>query len=489
VTRTKEQYEQWHIRDCARCGRRASKAANWEGAICRTCYDKALQIRGCCPVCSADRLLPGRRTDGVAICRDCAGITRDFYCNRCGAERHLHTGRLCTRCTLTDHLHQVLDDGTGRVHPPLVPLIEALVGTPRPKNGLNWLRSPQVRALLGDLASGQLLLSHEALQELPNWRTVAHLRDLLMTCGILPTVDKQLLHAQTWLHHRLTGLGTSPHHQLLRQFGLWHQIPRLRARVRTRPLTEAARRFAGEQSTQAERFLGWLDQRSRRLTDCTQADLDAWQAQAVGHHKNNLRAFLAWAISAQQMPKLTLPPVQIRAGERLTQARRLTLLRRLLTDERPPTRSRAAACLMLLYAQPASRIVRLTIDDIVHDRDQILLRLGEPPMPLPGPLASLILELAANRQNMNTAANPTCRWLFPGKRAGQPLHPKTLLALIHDLGVPAGATRTAALRQLVIQAPAPVVADALGYHNKHVTKVLADAGGTWKTYVPGDHSR
>jgi integrase len=189
------------------------------------------------------------------------------------------------------------------------------------------------------------------------------------------------------------------------------------------------------------------------------------------------------------MPKLTLPPVQIRAGERLTQARRLTLLRRLLTDERPPTRSRAAACLMLLYAQPASRIVRLTIDDIVHDRDQILLRLGEPPMPLPGPLASLILELAANRQNMNTAANPTCRWLFPGKRAGQPLHPKTLLALIHDLGVPAGATRTAALRQLVIQAPAPVVADALGYHNKHVTKVLADAGGTWKTYVPGDHSR
>jgi hypothetical protein len=193
---------------------------------------------------------------------------------------------------------------------------------PRPKNGLNWLRSPQVRALLGDLASGQLPLSHEALQELPNWRTVAHLRDLLMTCGILPTVDKQLLHAQTWLHHRLTGLGASPHHQLLRQFGLWHQIPRLRARARTRPLTEAARRFAGEQFTQAERFLDWLDQRSRRLTDCTQADLDAWQAQAAGHHKNNLRAFLAWAISAHQMPKLTLPPVQIRAGERLTQARR-----------------------------------------------------------------------------------------------------------------------------------------------------------------------
>jgi len=36
--------------------------------VCPICRTKALQIRGCCPVCSADRLLPGRRTDGAAIC-------------------------------------------------------------------------------------------------------------------------------------------------------------------------------------------------------------------------------------------------------------------------------------------------------------------------------------------------------------------------------------------------------------------------------------
>jgi hypothetical protein len=84
-----------------------------------------------------------------------------------------------------------------------------------------------------------------------------------MACCVLPTVDKQLLHAQTWLHHRLTALAGNPHHQLLRQLGLWHQIPRLRARAARRPLTEAARRFAGAQFTQAERFLIWLDQRDR----------------------------------------------------------------------------------------------------------------------------------------------------------------------------------------------------------------------------------
>jgi hypothetical protein len=209
-----------------------------------------------------------RREDQAAICRDCAGVTRDFFCDRCGFEGHLHTGRLCTRCILSDQLHQVLDDGTGRVHPPLVALLNAVVAMPRPKNGLSWLRSEQVRQLLGDLATDRIALTHEALQELPNWRTVAHLRDLLMTCGVLSMADKQLLHAQTWLHHRLTALADSPHHQLLRQFGLWHQIPRLRRRAQTRPLTDASRRSAGEQFTQAEQarnLLMDLDDRADRF--------------------------------------------------------------------------------------------------------------------------------------------------------------------------------------------------------------------------------
>ncbi len=63
-----------------------------------------------------------------------------FFCDRCGFEGHLHTGRLCTRCTLSDQLHQALDDGSGRVHPPLAPLMAAVVAMPEPKNGLSWRR-------------------------------------------------------------------------------------------------------------------------------------------------------------------------------------------------------------------------------------------------------------------------------------------------------------------------------------------------------------
>src|SRR6185503_21385937 len=127
-------------------------SANWsDGPICRTCYERATRDRGRCPGCGTERLLPGRDAAGIAICRDCAGISRDFFCGRCGFEGLLLGGRLCERCTLSDRLTALLDDGTGRIHPQLVPLHELLVSLDRPTSWLIWLRNPQVPSLLRDL--------------------------------------------------------------------------------------------------------------------------------------------------------------------------------------------------------------------------------------------------------------------------------------------------------------------------------------------------
>jgi hypothetical protein len=65
----------------------------------------------------------------------------------------------------------------------------------------------------------------------------------------------------------------------------------------------------------------------------------------------------------------------------------------------------------------------------------------------------MLTELAADRANMNTAANPACLWLFPGGRAGQPLTPGALVQQFRAPGVAATQTRTAAFRQLVLQPP------------------------------------
>ncbi|MFJ3926318.1 hypothetical protein [Streptomyces sp. NPDC090022] len=161
-----------------------------------------------------------------------------------------------------------------------------------------------------------------------------------------------------------------------------------------------------------------------------------------------------------------------------------------LTDTEEPVRLRVAGVIVLLYAQPVSRIVRLSIDDVIRDGDVVLLRLGEPASPVPDPVAALLLEHTANRDNMNTATNPASRWLFPGRRAGQPARPDHLPALLNEVGVPAAAARGAALRQQLLELPGPVVADVLGYHDKTTSRLVRETGsGSWSRYAPGDHTR
>ena len=87
---------------------------------------------------------------------------------------------------------------------------------------------------------------------------------------------------------------------------------------------------------------------------------------------------------------------------------------------------------------------------------------------------------------MRTATNRDARWLFPGRRAGQPLTLDTMAPLIRALGVPTLPGRLAALRQLVLQAPAPVVAQALGFHHHTTQRHHTAAGGTWNRYAGRD---
>ncbi|WP_222109688.1 hypothetical protein [Streptomyces cupreus] len=103
---------------------------------------------------------------------------------------------------------------------------------------------------------------------------------------------------------------------------------------------------------------------------------------------------------------------------------------------------------------------------MIRDGVTVLLRLGEPASPAPAPVASLLLEHIADRDNMNTATNPASRGFSP-----------------------AAAARGAAIRQQLLEMPIPVVAEALGYHDKTTTRLRNETGGAWSRYAPEDHSR
>ncbi|MFG3383349.1 hypothetical protein [Streptomyces sp. NPDC047999] len=156
------------------------------------------------------------------------------------------------------------------------------------------------------------------------------------------------------------------------------------------------------------------------------------------------------------------------------------------------------AALVLLYAQPVSRIVRLTIDDVTDDETTDTVQLGDPPSPLPEPVAVLMRAYIQSRQHLPYASSRSSQWLFPGRQPGQPMNPVSLQVHLREIGVPPQRGRTSAIRQLVLQAPAPVIVKALGYHDKvchqrqparTATRLGTEAGGTWSRYAPGDHQR
>jgi hypothetical protein len=65
---------------------------------------------------------------------------------------------------------------------------------------------------------------------------------------------------------------------------------------------------------------------------------------------------------------------------------------------------------------------------------------------------------------MNTATNHNSHhWLFPGRNADQPVTPGTLRMACIKMGTDLTPANRSALRQLVLEAPPPVVADMLGY--------------------------
>jgi hypothetical protein len=462
-------------RTCCRCGNfRFAHGVLPDGHICSQCLRAALRDVRACPGCGRVRPLIGRQ-DGTPACRECAGITREFTCRHCGYEGEFCIARICLFCRNARKLAGFLDDGTGHPSKELAPLADYVRERMNPKRVECWINIPGTRLLLADLATGRLAVSHDALAAREDWSKAAYMRDLLVASGVLPPVDRQLATFESWLRRRLDGLRGHPHHRLLREFGLWHQLPRMRAAAAARPLRQTAAKYAKIRFRAAEDFLTWTSARGLRPADVAQADIDDFYNSHKAHLKQAIRAFLTWAIDTGHVPRRGVPVLRFGKGPGLTQDERIGLIRRFVVSDSLPLHLRAVTCLMLLYAQPLSRIVRLTASDVIRDDGDVYIQFGTPPAPLPEPFAALIEEQAT--------ASGGDSWLFPGRNAAQPRSYTGVYHALRDAGLPMRNARTSALRDLVLQAPAPVVADALGFHQTTTTRQFTAAGGRWSRYA------
>lgn len=160
------------------------------------------------------------------------------------------------------------------------------------------------------------------------------------------------------------------------------------------------------------------------------------------------------------------------------------MVRRMLHDpESASIEDRAAACLVLLYAQPVAKIVALTVDDIDLTDERTYLRLGPDPLLLLPPLDRLVTALPVAKPfgAARTLADP--RWLFPGKTAGQHQHPKSLMGRLNGLGIITRASRNTAMLHLAATVPPAVFASLIGVSIGAATKWAEYAGSNWTTYA------
>jgi hypothetical protein len=190
------------------------------------------------------------------------------------------------------------------------------------------------------------------------------------------------------------------------------------------------------------------------LGDCTQADIDRWFAAASRTEQDLVRPLLTWAIRRHLTRRLRLPPVVRPAVAPISQTQRLELIRRVHDDDSIPLQDRVVALLILLYAQPLIKIA----GSPWPTSNSTLARFGCASASVrrcrssrrSPPCCSTTSPLAQTRP---PPPNPASTLLFPGRRAGQPIHPGSQRLRLHRLGIPNINGRTRAIRELLIQAP------------------------------------
>lgn len=466
-----------------------SVACTWpEGLICPGCRSAALETFGICAGCGVDRLLPGLGPSGQRWCTDCAGGLGDFSCTRCGREGRRVQRGTCGWCVLTDRVNELLDDGTGQIPTELRPLAEHITAMARPRSGILWLSRPGPAGILRAIVRGQVPRTHEGIHTLEPARSAIYIRDLMVAAGVLPPVDRRLFLFEQWWPTWLETVEDREQHRTLRYFITWHVLRTMRAATTTSPLSHQRPQQARYQLRIAARFLTDLAAASQRLDTCTQAHLDRVLAHANHSTRTELRPFLQWAMRTRRMPRLQLPPRPDSAVRLITQAQRVTLIARIYHGEQMDPLDRVLALLVLLYAQPLARIQHLTLADIhIDDDGQMLLKLGDPPAPVPAPFDTVLADYIATRHNLMTATNPTSQWLFPGRRAGQPLQINSMRLRLTNLAIPNLPARSRAIRELLRQAPPAVVASMLNYNADTAEQIATEYGATWKHYPAGDH--
>lgn len=471
---------------CCRCGSHYQVAARWpDGSICGYCYVQAKRTTGQC-ACGHNGVLPGMIDDRPA-CRKCSGVKLNVDCAECGAEAELYAQGRCWTCTLNRAVDRSLTNfETGEMSPQLSTLATALKSMRRSNSGLTWIRQKHVAAFLDELRTFPTV-DHEALDGFPASRTREHVRELLVTHGALAPRPEYIAKFEKWSSDALARVATPAHREIATRYVRWHHLRRMHSLEEAHVGTFLRSK---QTVTVAIDFLNWLSDRGVTIDDLQQSDLDLWQADGTTTREIASR-FLQWLKKNKLAPKdLTMTPHRRGTSPKLDADGQQDAIDRVTTEAIEP-REKCAAILVLVFAQPISRVARLLWRDVTISDELVTVQLGSIAIALPPPLDEPWRALATSLQNRQTAAQPHAHWVFPGRKPGQPINPGHLRQRLRGI-FEARAARLGTIHELTKLAPVAILADTLGYapstvelHAIASTAQYAEYMGTVSELGPG----
>ncbi len=462
--------------DCARCGRVAKVAVVWAcGPVCTTCHHKGLEAKAICDGCGQLRRPDPRHPSGR--CSDCVGLPVLSVCSGCGVEDRVYRNGHCWRCTLAD----VFDALTTGGSVDLAPLRTSLLATDRPRAVVRWLETSFATNSIKRLSTGELAMTHRAIDALGHTLAVSRFRAELVTAGLLPARNEIVAKLEVWITAQIDAIADTADRQMVDAFSTWWVLRRVRHRDTAGETTNA--RWARKQIARAIEFLAFLHHLRLTLATCTQADVDLWLAGPPS--RRGARDFVRWAHRRGLCSELVIANrVQGWPTRQLAPGVHEQTVRRLLSDNTIGLVDRVSGLLVACYGQLPARLVRLTVDDISIDDTTVTIRFGRDRVALAEPVAVFVSALIETRRGRSaTDSTAASRWLFPGGFAGRHLDPETLANRLRQLGISAAKLRTDVLLDLAADIPPAILADLIGLYPATAARWTHAAGGDWAHYA------
>ncbi|MFE0128022.1 hypothetical protein, partial [Streptomyces parvus] len=472
-----------HRAVCVGCGqmRRVNNRTTDGGPLCTTCGKPPAPCDGCGKTYRISALVPG----GRRLCQTCWSKhpSAKKPCERCGIVTRLYRGGMCPACARDRSVREVFAGADGQVRPELQGVVD-LLRTLDGRTVLRWVhKTPARRTAFQTLATATGPVTHESLDALTDEAMAEHLRALLVAHGVLAVRDEHLARIEKWLPKVLGRLPDTRERRIVERWARWQPLRRLHRQPAHRPTTAGQACGIRQEIRAVVRLLEWLPGQGSSLATCTQHHIDAYLATgSVGHLR--IRSFLHWTSRHQHTQALTAPYyTSSLAADVVAADTRWSLVHRLVQEPGIAVRDRTAGLLLLLFAQPPSRICALTRDDVLDDGTTLRLRLGTHPVEIPPPLDTMVRELVRHPVSKAHRLEPgPSRWLFPGSRTGRPMEPVSMSRRLKALGIRPRPTRNASLMDLAAELPTIVFSRLLGFSEQTAANWIAESGGEDASY-------